>query len=160
MRLVDKLKIVTGIPPGILATTVGDGDYVSMKDYSHLSIVLTIDNGGSPTGTAVTLKQAQDVAGGGEKELAFDKVWKNIDTDASDALVETVVASNTFTSSVGANKNLKYVMEIDESDLDVDGGFNSVRIDCLFMAGALGDVEYILSGSRHNPALAQSAISD
>lgn len=160
MRLVDKLKFVTGIAPGVLATTVGDGDYVSMKDYTNLTIVLTIDNATTVTGTAVTLKQATLVDGTGEKALAFDKVWANIDTGAADTLVETAVTSDTFTSDTTNAKNLKYVMEINETDLDVANEFDCVRIDCLLMANAVGNVEYILSGSRNNPAIANSAITD
>ena len=154
------MKFVTGIPPGILATTVGDGDYVSMRDYTNLTIVLTVDNATTVTGTAVTLKQASDVAGTGEKALAFSKVWANIDTGASDTLVETAVTSDTFTTDTTNAKNLKYVIEVFETDLDVAGGFNCVRIDCLSMVAALGNVEYILSGARNKPAIANSAITD
>tara|TARA_R110000772_G_scaffold23646_1_gene63134 strand:+ start:7655 stop:8137 length:483 start_codon:yes stop_codon:yes gene_type:complete len=160
MRLIDHVKFVTGIPPGILATTVGDGDYVSMKDYTNLTIVLTVDNATTVTGTAVTLKQASAVAGTGEKALSFDKMWANIDTGASDTMVETAVTSDTFTTDTTNAKNLKYQIEINESDLDLANDFTCVRIDCLAMVAALGNVEYILSGSRNNPAIANSAITD
>lgn len=160
MRLIDHLKFVTAIPPGILATTVGDADYVSLKDYTNLTIVLTVDNGSTVTGTAITLKQATLVDGTDEKALAFDKVWANIDTGAADTLVETAVTSDTFTTDTTDAKNLKYVIEITEQDLDMANDFTCVRLDALLMANALGNVEYILSGSRNNPAIANSAITD
>ncbi len=160
MRLVDKLKFVTGIPPGILKGDVGTGARVSLKNNGHMTMVVTIDNASTVTGTTVALKQAKNVSGGGEKALNFDKVWQNIDTAASNKLVEAAVSSNTFTTDATNGKNLKYLMEINATDLDVSDGYDVVRIECDLMVGALGSVEYILSESRQNPALAQSAISD
>lgn len=159
-RLIDNLKFVTGCNPATLATTAGDGDYVSLKNYAHLTIVLTVLNGTTVTGGAVTLKQAQDVGGTGEDVLAFTKMWANTDTAASDTLVETAVTSNTFTTNTTNSKGLKYVIEVDATDLNVSGGFECVRIDVASMANAVGNVEYILSGCKETPAIARSAITD
>lgn len=159
-RLVDNLKFVTGCNPAALATTAGDGDYVSMKDYAHLTIVLTVLNGSTVTGGAVTLLQATDVASTGEKPLAFTEMWANTDTGASDTLVRTAVTSNTFTTSTTNTKALKYVIEVPAASLDIANSFDCVRIDVASMANAVGNVEYILSGAREKPAIARSAITD
>ncbi len=160
MRLIDTTKIVTGIAPVAMATTAGDADYVSMKGFQHLAIVLSVKNATTVTGCAVTLKQASAVAGTGEKALAFDKVWVNTDAGASDTLVETAVTSNTFTTDTTNSKDLLYVMEIEADDLDVANSFDCVRLDGLLMAAAVGSVTYILSGSRYASGLAVSAITD
>lgn len=157
LKLTDYAKIVTGIPSGILATTVGDGDWVSLKNYPRLTIILTIDNGTTVTGTAVLLKQATDVSGSGIKNLPFSTVLVNIDTGANDDLVVTPVVADTFTTDTTNAKNLKYVMEITADMLDQNNGFTSVRIDCLLMANALGNVEYIL---HHGRNVGASAIID
>lgn len=160
MRLIDNVKFVTGCNPAALATTAGDGDYVSMKGYTNLCIVLTVLNGSTVTGGAVTLKQAKDVGGTGEDVLAFSKMWANTDTAASDTLTETTVSSNTFTTNTTNAKALKYVIEVDAESLDVDNGFDCVRIDVASMANAVGNVEYILYGAREKPPVARSAITD
>lgn len=149
----ERNKIVYGSPIiGALATTNGDCDYVSMKGYDHLTIVIAVDNATTVTGGAVTLKQATAVAGTNEKALNFSKMWVNLDTAAAEALTETAVTSNTFTTLTTDNKNALYIMEIEASDLDVAGGFDCVRVDVLSMANAVGFVQYILSRPRYTNA--------
>lgn len=157
LKLTDYAKIVTGIPSGVLATTVGDGDYVSLKNYPRLTIILIVDNATSVTGTAIVLLQATDVGGTAEKALPFDTVLVNIDTGASDDLVETAVVSNTFTTDETDAKNLMYVIEITADMLDQNNAFTSVRVDALLMSGAIGAVTYVL---HHGRNVGASAIID
>ena len=160
-KLVDIVKFVQGSPIiGALATTNGDCDYVSLKGHDRCTIVIAVDNATTVTGGAITLKQASAVAGTGEKALAFDTMYANIDTGASDTLVETTVASNTFTTDTTDNKNLMYVVEVDAADLDVANGFDCVRVDSLLMANAVGQVTYLLHGARYASPIATSAIAD
>ena len=161
MKLTDKAKIVFGSPIiGALATTNGDCDYVSLKGYERMTIVIAVDNATTVTGGAVTLKQATDVAGTSEKALGFSTMWANTDVAASDTLTETAVTSDTFTTNTTDNKNLMYVIELDAADLDVANGFDCVRVDVLLMANAVGFVQYILHGSRYSSPVAISAITD
>lgn len=161
LNLTDVAKIVFGSPIiGALATTNGDCDYVSMKGYDRLTIVIAQDNATTVTGAAITLKQATAVAGTSEKALAFTKMWANIDTGAADTLTETAVTSNTFTTDTTDNKNLLYVIEVKAEDLDVANGFDCVRVDSLLMANAVGFVQYILHGARYASPLAVAAITD
>lgn len=160
MRLVDKSKFVMACPPAALATTAGDGDYISLKNFDHLTIVILVDNATTVTGGAVTLKQASAVAGGDEKALSFSKMWANVDTGASDTLVETAVVSDTFTTDTTNAKNLMYVIEVEATDLDTANGFNCVRIDVASMANAVGSVLYIAHAPSYNPAIAVSATTD
>jgi hypothetical protein len=160
LQLVDFCKVVQACPPAALTSTAGDGDYVSMKGFDRCSIIISVDNGNTVTGGAVTLLQATTVAGGSEKALAFDTVYRNIDTGASDTLVAAAVTSNTFTTDTTNAKNLLYVIEVQASQLDVDNGFDCLRIDVASMANAVGDVIYILHPARYAPPLAISAITD
>lgn len=161
LNLTDVAKIVFGSPIiGALATTNGDCDYVSLKNFDRITIVIAVDNATIVTGGAITLKQATAVAGTGEKALGFTKMFANLDVGASDTLVETAVASDTFTTLTTDNLNLLYVIEIAASDLDVANGFDCVRVDSLLMANAVGFVQYILHGARHASPLALSAIVD
>jgi nicotinic acid phosphoribosyltransferase len=160
LQLTDVAKVVMGCAPAALATTAGDGDYVSLKGYSKLTILLAVLNATTVTGGAITLKQASAVAGTGEKALAFTKMYANIDCAASDTLVETAVASNTFTTDTTNSKQLLYVIEVDAGDLDVAGGFDCVRIDSASMAAAVGSAVYVLHDSRYASPNAISAITD
>lgn len=159
-RLIDHVKIVVGCPPAALTTTAGDGDYVSLKNFAKMQIVIAVDNGSTVTGGTITLKQAKTVAGGDEDVLAFDKMWANIDVGAGDTLVETAVVSNTFTTDTTNAKNLLYVIEVDASDLDIENGFDCVRVDSTGMANAVGSVTYHLYGSRYSSPIDVPAITD
>src|SRR5574340_447094 len=161
INLTDEVKIVYGSPIiGALATTNGDCDYVSLKNFNRCSIVIAVDNATTVTGGAITLKQATAVAGTSEKALAFAKMWANTDTGASDTLTETAVTSDTFTTDTTDNKNLLYVIDVKAEDLDIANGFDCLRVDVLLMANAVGFVQYILHGSRNASPLAISAITD
>jgi len=161
LNLTDVAKIVYGSPIiGALATTNGDCDYVSLKNFDRCTIVIAVDNATTVTGGAITLKQATAVAGTGEKALSFAKMWANTDVAAADTLTETAVTSDTFTTATTDNKNLLYVIEVKASDLDVANGFDCLRVDSLLMTNAVGFVQYILHGARYASPLAVSAITD
>lgn len=156
--LVSTTKIVTGLAPILPSTSTPD--YVSLKDASHFTAVILVDNATTVTGSAITLKQATAVAGTSEKALAFTKMWANTDTGASDALVETAVTSNTFTTDSTNNKNLMYVIEVDANELDTNGGFDCIRVGTGDATAAVTSVTYILSGLRYPQATPPAAITD
>lgn len=160
LNLTDVAKVVVGCPPAALTTTAGDGDYVSLKNFNRLTIIISVDNGTTVTGGAITLLQAQDVAATGAKALAFSKMWANTDVGAGDTLTETAVTNNTFTTSTTNDKNLLYVIEVCATDLDRANGFDCVRVDSASMANAVGSVIYILHGSRYSDPKAIAAITD
>ena len=158
--LAEQAKIVVGCAPAALATTAGDGDYVSMKNYRRLTILIPVLNATTVTGGAVTLLQAQDVAATGAKALAMTRMWANTDAAASDALTKTAVVSDTFTTSTTNSKILLYVVEVLAEDLDVANGFDCVRVDVASMANAVGAAIYILDGARYGGTTPPAAITD
>lgn len=163
LNLTDVAKVVFGSPIiGALATTNGDCDYVSLKNYDRCTIVIAVDNATTVTGGAVTLKQSTNVTNSlsDEKAVAFDKVFVNLDAGAGDTLTETAVTSDTFTTLTTNDKNALYVIEIKASDLDVSGGFDCLRVDVLSMANASGAVLYFLHGARYGDPKAIAAITN
>lgn len=160
LNLTDIAKVVVGCPPAALTSTAGDGDYVSLKNFDRITVILAVDNATTVTGGTITLKQATAVAGTSEKALAFSKMWANTDVGAGDTLTETAVTSDTFTTSTTNDKNLLYVMEVKSSDLDVANGFDCIRVDSTGMANAVGSVLYVLHGARYGNPLALAAITD
>jgi len=156
--LVENFKFVTGLAP--IAPSTSTPDYVSMKNYDRMTIVILADNATSVTGSAITVKQASAVAATGEKALAFTTMWKNIDTGATDTLVETAVTSNTFTTDTTNAKNLMYVIEVKASDLDVANGFDCVRAGTGDTVASVVSVLYLMWNTRYAKATPPSAILD
>ncbi len=76
---------------------------VSMKGYTRMTIIISVLNATTVTGSAVTVKQATDVTNSqsDEKAVAFTSVLQNIDYAAADAMAVTAVAANTFTTANG-----------------------------------------------------------
>lgn len=140
--LAEQAKIVEGL----FAVTPSSStpDYVSLKGYNKCTVIVQAKNGTTVTGSAITLKQATAVAGTSEKELAFATALRNIDTGAADALAEFTVTSNTFTTDNTNSKNLMYVMEINEGQLDIAGGFDCVRAGTGNATNTTVHVTYIL----------------
>ena len=151
LPLLDKAKVVTGLAP--ITPSTSTPDYVSLKGFKKLTVIIIGDNATSVTGSAITLVQAQDVAATGAKALAFSKMWANLDTGATDTLVETAVSSDTFTTLTTNNKNSLYVIEIDADDLDADNGFDCVRAGTADATAVVLSVIYILHGGKYAPAI-------
>lgn len=151
-RMDEQVFSVQATAIGALATTVGDGVYVSLKNYRKVRVTIDVTNGTTVTGGAVTLKQATAVAGTNEKALAFTRMLANIDVAAGQAMTETAVSNNTFTTDTTNSKRLRYVIDVDCDDLDVAGGFDCFRVDVASMVNANGQVTYDLYGARYTGA--------
>lgn len=151
-RLDEQAYFVQASAIGALTTTVGDTTYVSMKGYSRCCIVIDVTNSNTVTGGTVTLKQATAVAGTGEDALGFTRMLANIDVGAGQTMTETAVTSNTFTTDTTNGKRLRYIIDVQSSDLNVAGGFDCIRVDVTGMANATGMVSYILYGARYSGA--------
>lgn len=151
-RLDEQVYFVGAASNAALTTTVGDCRYVSLKNYRKVSVVIDILNGATVTGTTVTLKQATAVAGTGEKALAFTRMLSNIDVAAGQAMTETAVTSNTFTTDTTNSKILRYIIDVDADTLDVANGFDCFRVDCTGAVNSTGTVGYILYGNRYSGA--------
>ncbi len=157
-RLVELMGFEVGILPKDTTGAAQVGDYISLKNYQHVTIVIL--QGAWAAGTsAVTLVQATDVAASGEKALAFTKRWTKVGVTGT-TFVETAVTANTFDLPNVANTI--NVLEIDADMLDVTNGF-----DCLALKtaspGANADLVtalYILHGARYPQAVALDAKVD
>ncbi len=158
LQLLDKGKVVQGLSPQTPSSSTPD--YVSMKNYDRLTILISCANAGSASGAAVALKQATAVDGSDEKALEFDTVYANEDTGDSDTLVETTVSSNTFDTDDTDNDDLLYVIEVKAEDLDADNDFDCVRASIGDPTNQVVDILYILHGPRYAPSLDESAITD
>lgn len=144
-QLVNQVHPVVGWFPQ--AATSVDGDYISLKGYGGVSIVIMLDVASATDTGAVTLVQATTVSGGGAKALGFDYVYRNLDTEAADALTKVAVTSNTFDAG-GVTKSCLYVIEVKAEDLDVDGGFDCLKVAMATVDNAYASVLYLLHTPR------------
>jgi hypothetical protein len=154
-RLDEQVRLISATSLGSDWTTA---TYVSMKNYKRLTIVADmLGSGGAVGGGAVTLLQAKTVAAGSAKALAFTRALYAVDLlatqlEASVALTELAVTSNTFTIPTTASKRVRYVLEIDSDSLDIESGFDCVRFVSTALTGGTGHVNYILWGARYSAA--------
>ena len=154
----EQCKIVTGLDSIVPSSSTPD--YVCLKNYERMCIIVLVKNATTVTGSAITIKQATAVAGTGEKAVVFDKAWRNIDTAAADTLAEFAVTSNTFTTDSTNSKNLMYVMDVDPGmHLDIDGGFDCVRVGTGDATAATVTALYILY-AKYAKATPPAAIID
>lgn len=101
--------------------------YVSLKGYSRVTFLILQENATTVTGSAITLSQAQAVAGTGVKALSFDHAQRSLDTATDPRLARFDVASDTFTTDATDSKNSVYAIDVKRDQLDVENGFDCVR---------------------------------
>jgi hypothetical protein len=144
--LSEQVKFVEGLPSTVPSSSTPD--YVSLKNFERLCIIIMQKNATTVTGSAITVKQATSVAAGSEKALSFTKAYRNVDTAAADVLSEFTVSSDTFTTQAVDSKNAMYVIEIKAEDLDVNNGFDCVRLGTGNATAATLTVIYALFGAK------------
>ena len=134
-------------------------DIISMKNVGKATLIVTLTQGNAAT-VALTLMQAQDVAGTGAKALANTvPIWSNLSTAASDTLVRRTDGVAYTTDAGVANKTV--VFEVDATQLDVNNGF-----DCLYLTTGASNVGNLtggialLHGLRFQQATPPTAIAD
>jgi hypothetical protein len=158
-NVVELLGFETAVAPKDITGVAQVGDWMSLKDYSHATIVIIQGAwaGGTP---AVTLQQATDVSGADAKALAFDARWSKVGLGTGSQFTKLAVVSNTF--NLGAVPNTVTLIEIDGDDLDVDGGFDCLSVS-VASPGTNADllcVFYVLSGARYQGTLMPDAKVD
>lgn len=156
--LAQQMKVVEGLAPA--ADAAGrSSDIVSLKNYQKAFIVCHITQGNAAT-VALTIRQSSDVAGTGDKALAKNiPIWTNLDTAAADAL--TRQSDGVAYTTDAAVKNKIVIFEVDAAALDVDGGFDCIKITTgASNAANITQMMFVLAGARFQQAALPSAIVD
>jgi len=152
MLLIEKQHVVQAVPPAASPASTERG--VSLKNWDHVTVIINLDTGTSPTGTTVTLKQGTAVGTQGsgltgDKALGFSYVYVLADANAGDSYTKTTVTSNTFDTGTTSDKNEVYVIEVDAETLDTDNDFDCFRVDVTGGATSILSATYILSKGRY-----------
>ncbi len=155
---VEDFAIATAAAPVDTTGAAIVGDWVSLKGYESVAIIITQGAwaGGTP---AVTLDQATAVAGTGTKTLGLLKYWSKVGLAAAN-FAETAVTSDTF--NLTATANTITVIEVHASQLDVSNGFDCLQID-IATPGANADlisISYVFTGARYPQEIAVDPVVD
>lgn len=157
-KLTEIAGVVDAFPPATPSSA--SPKWVSLKNYGRVSIILQCANATTVTGSAVALSQATDVSGTSAKTLAFTTVDANTDTSAGDGFTATAVSSNTFTTNSTNSKNLKYVIEVKATDLDLANGFDCLRVTLGNATATVVSATYILREPRFADAAPPTAVAN
>lgn len=130
--------------------TARTGDYISLKNAGHLTVVVVKGTGTDGDDPTFTFNQATAVAGTGAKGLNVTEYMEMEGTLTSVTgwtRVTQTAASTVSPGDPSAQNQAVYVFEFDASDLDIDGGFDCVSVDIgdTGTNAQLGCIIYILS---------------
>lgn len=137
----------TAIQPHDLTGAASNGVWFSLKGAETVTFVISKGAwaGGTP---AITIEQAQNVAGLNPKPVSFTQAWTK--GSAPDATFQPVsVVGNTF--NLAAVPNTMAAIEISAQQLDRNNGYTSVRM-VIGTPGANADLASVLaifSGERY-----------
>lgn len=164
MLLVEEAQIVSAIIPVDMSAAANNGDWVSMKNYDRLSVVVFKGAGTAGDDPVITLQQATDVAGTGVKELNFTRVDAKVGTQTSTGTFTKVTqaAANTYTDAASAEAQGLFVIDVTHDMLDIANDFGCVRVSIPDVGtnAQVGCALYILRNPRYKPAGAVSGIID
>jgi len=156
--LPEEASIVEALAPA--ADAAGrSGAWVSLKNAYKAYVKAHIAQGNAAT-VELIIQQAQDVSGTGAKVITKNaRIWACLATDTSDALVRQTDAVN-FTTDA-ALKDKVVVIEIDPATLDIDGGFDCIRVQTgASNAANLTEAVYILTPLRYAGSPPPTAIAN
>jgi hypothetical protein len=166
----ETFDLVPGIIPVDLAAAANNGDFVSLKGAQGAYIVFFKAAGTANDDPTVTLRQASDVAGTGEKDAAviteyFKKQGALLTAVGSWTRVTQAAAATVAGNSTSAEEQLLAVIRVEADQLDVDNGFDCIRANIADTGAAgaqLGAVLYLLFGLRYGgrPDALPNAIAD
>jgi hypothetical protein len=126
-RIIDTLAFVHAFHEAVPASA--NPTWVSMKGYDHMGVLISYANGASGVvGAAITLNQAQNVAGLNSKPLGFTKAWSVVPDSTSVLPVALTIAANTFTTDVTVSTTGWYFIDIDSFTTDQLNKFTCVQV--------------------------------
>ena len=164
-RLVEEAQIVAAIIPVDSQGGANTGDYVSLKNFERCSIIVFKAAGVAGDDPVITVTQAQDVAGTGVKELNFTRIDAKVGAQTGIGQFTTVAqtAGNTYTDAVSAEAQALFVIEFQAEDLDVNNGFDCLKVavpDTGSGGAQLLCALYVLRGAKYAKNPLPSAIID
>lgn len=145
--MMDLVKVVEAIKPQT-GGSARSGDWVSLKNWHHLTILVQIAMGNAAT-TAITVDKATDVSGTGESAgITLANAYRiPVGASASDTPTKLASGASITSAATGSGSEI-YAIEIDPAELGA--GFDCVELELgASNAANLVSALYILSGPRY-----------
>jgi hypothetical protein len=168
--LIEGVNIVPAWGEGVAdMDTNQTGDYVCLKGYGKLGVLFVKEAGTAGDDPTLTVYQATDVSGTDVKVATI--VATHWIKQAATSLASTgtftrttqTAASTIAFNATSAEQCVLDYFEINAEDLDVDNGFDCVRIDVALAASGgaqWGSLLYLLLDPRYPQATSLTAIAD
>lgn len=136
--------------------TARDGDYISLKNAGGVDVLIYKGAGTDGDDPSISFQQAQAVAGTGAKDLAtIAEYWeKEAATDLTGTGTWTRVTQTASATVAPGDPSAQYaamyLFSIDADELDVDNGFDCIRVRIADTGtnAQLGTAVYILRDLR------------
>lgn len=149
----EKNTIVSAFVPVDMQTANNEGDWVSFAKYDRCLIVLFKGIGTAADDPIFNLQQADSLSGGNAKDLLFTVIHKKVGAQITtlDFSRVTQTAATSHTDAVSAEAEAIMAVEVKADELDVDNGFNWIRLDIANIGSnaQLGCAFYIMLGARY-----------
>jgi hypothetical protein len=162
-KFLETAEIVSAFVPVDMQTADNVGDWVNLKNYGRVVVILHKGIGTAGQDPVITLEQAQDNADTGAKALNITTVWSKVGTQTAIAgfTKNTQAAAATYTDAVSAEAQGLFVVEVRAEELDVANGFTHVRLKIPDVGGnaQLGGALYLLLNPRYGGADTPSPIA-
>lgn len=124
------------------------GDRFNMANHQHVSIIISF-GATAAAPTSIIVNECDAATAGTATAIPF--TYYAEETDGGDTLGAKTTVAATGITSVSANDNIMYVIELDAQELS--DGFNYVEVDIACPASAiLGSCVAVLSGARYQGA--------
>jgi hypothetical protein len=145
--MIPAIKVIHGIAP-IAGSSARSGDWVCLRNYNHLTILVYIAQGNAAT-TAITIDKAKTAAGGSNSDgITAGKVYLAAgDLTTTDAFVAVTTAASYTSSAAGTGQSI-YRIELDAADIGDDYDFVQVELGSSNASNIVAAV-YILSEPRY-----------
>lgn len=164
MRFLDMHDVV----PGFIPINIGSartGDSVSLKNWGRITAFFYAAAGTAGEDPTITLEQATSIAPSNAKALNFTRidVKQGADIFAVGTWTKvTQAAGNTYVNTDAAEQQKLWAVEFQAEELDVDNGFDCVRMT-VGDAGSTNQIAcafYVLSEPRYAKEGGISAIAN
>lgn len=160
-HFLEKMQVAAGFVPGDLQSAK-TGDYVSLKLYRRCAVVFIAAAGTAGDDPVISLRQAQDVSDTGGKALNFTRIDVKAGADlyAIGTFTQIANSDSDYTDATHAEVQKIYVIDIEDTDLDIDNGFDCFRaaIADTGSNAQLGTILYFLHEPRYAKEPMPSAI--
>ena len=148
--------VTMGLTPVDLSAAANNGGWVDVKPFDGIAVIFIKAAGTAGQDPTFTLKQATSNTGGSSKDLDFTKVYRKqgATADEGNFTIENRAADNEYTNGTLAENKAIIGVYIRADSLDVDNGFDHMRIEVPDVGAnaQLGCCIYIGTGPNYSGA--------